>query len=77
VSVPILEVELADLDGDGLTEFAAIEAPVDEAARYVTVWRWHGWGFGLVWRSAPAKYHDLLVLPAEGDQPAALSASTR
>jgi poly-gamma-glutamate synthesis protein (capsule biosynthesis protein) len=69
----ILEVELGDLDGDGLEELAALEAPVDDSARYVTVWRWHGWGFSLVWRSPPGEYHDLILLPAEKDQPARLS----
>ena len=73
VHAPILEVELGDLDGDGLEELAAIEAPIDDSARYVTVWRWHGWGFNLVWRSPPGEYHDLILLPAEKDQPPRLS----
>ena len=76
MSVQILAVELADLDGDGPEELAAIEAPAEEAARRVAVRRWHGWGFGPVWRSPPAKYHDLLLLPAEGDQPTALSVAS-
>jgi poly-gamma-glutamate synthesis protein (capsule biosynthesis protein) len=77
VQDPILEVELGDLDGDGLQELAAIEAPAGESARYVTAWRWHGWGFSLVWRSAPGVYHDLIFLPAEEEQPARLSVGTR
>jgi hypothetical protein len=77
VHAPILEVELGDLDGDGSDELAAIEAPIDSAARYLTVWRWHGWGFSLVWRSPPGEYHDLILLPADDDQPARLSVSTR
>lgn len=77
LSAPILEVELADLDSDGLEELAAIEAPLDDSARYVTVWRWHGWGFSLVWRSPPGAYHDLIVLPAKDGQPARLSVSAR
>ena len=75
VSDPILEVELADLDGDGHEELAAIEASDD--ARHLTVWRWHGWGFSLVWRSPPGEYRDLIVLPAEEDQPVRLSVSSR
>jgi hypothetical protein len=75
VHAPILEVELGDLDGDGLEELAAIEAPIDDSARYVTVWRWHGWGFSLVWRSPPGEYHDLILLPAEKEKPARLSVS--
>ena len=77
VHAPILEVELGDLDGDGLDELAAIEAPIDGAARYLTVWRWHGWGFSLVWRSPPGDYHNLILLPSDDDQPARLSVSTR
>ena len=77
VQAPILEVEVGDLDGDGLEELAAIEAPMDDSARYVTVWRWHGWGFSLVWRSPPGEYHDLILLPAEDGQPARLSVGTR
>ena len=77
VSAPILEVELGDLDGDGLEELVAIEAPMDESARYMTMWRWHGWGFSLVWRSPPGDYHDLIVLPAEDGQPARLSVAAR
>jgi poly-gamma-glutamate synthesis protein (capsule biosynthesis protein) len=77
VEAPILEVELGDLDGDGLQELVVIEAPTAESARYLTVWRWHGWGFSLVWRSGPGDYHDLLFLPAEEDEPARLSVGTR
>jgi hypothetical protein len=73
VSDPIFEVALADLDGDGSDELAAIEAVPGGAARALTVWRWHGWGFSLVWRSPPGAYHDLIVLPAAGDQPVRLS----
>jgi poly-gamma-glutamate synthesis protein (capsule biosynthesis protein) len=70
-SDPILEVELADLDGDDLDELIAIEVAVE--ARYVTVWRWHGWGFSLVWRSPPGEYQDLVILPAEDGRPARVS----
>ena len=77
VHAPILEVELGDLDGDGLEELAAIEAAPDGSARYLTVWQWHGWGFSLVWRSPPGEYRDLVLLSAENDQPARLSVSRR
>jgi poly-gamma-glutamate synthesis protein (capsule biosynthesis protein) len=77
VSDPILEVELADLDGDGLEELVAIETSADGSADYLTLWRWHGWGFSLVWRSPPGAYHDLVILPAQDDLPARLSVSVR
>jgi hypothetical protein len=31
----------------------------------VAVWRWHGWGFSLMWRSPPGRYQDL-ILSEEG-----------
>jgi len=77
VHAPILEVELGDLDGDGLQELAAIEAAPDGSARYLTVWRWHGWGFSLVWRSPAGEYHDLVLLPAANDRPARMSVAAR
>jgi poly-gamma-glutamate synthesis protein (capsule biosynthesis protein) len=73
VSAPLYEVELADLDGDGADELAAIEASQDGAARHVTVWRWHGWGFSLLWRSPLGGYHDLVILPGEKGAPARVS----
>ena len=73
VHAPILEVELGDLDGDGLEELAAIEAAPEGSARYLTLWRWHGWGFSLVWRSPPGEYRDLILLPAENGRPVRLS----
>jgi hypothetical protein len=75
VSNPLFEVELGDLDGDGRDELSAIEASENGASRYVTVWRWNGWGFSLHWRSAAGEYHDLTILPAEGGLPSRLSVS--
>jgi hypothetical protein len=72
---PLYEVEMGDLDGDGTTEVAILEACQDQTTRCLTVWRWHGWGFRLDWRSEPGDYHDLVILPAEGDTPARLSIS--
>jgi poly-gamma-glutamate synthesis protein (capsule biosynthesis protein) len=72
----ILELDLADLDGDGLEELAVIESAADGSGRHLTVWRWHGWGFSLVWRSAPGEYFDLLVLPGPGGRPDRLSVAT-
>lgn len=59
---PILEVELGDVDGDGAEELVVLEAPDDDPlARRIAVWRWHGWGFSLVWRSECDGYSDLIV----------------
>lgn len=71
----LYEVELADLDGDGVTELVMVEASEDGAARCLTLWRWHGWGFNLVWRSPLGNYRDLIVLPAGEGLPTRLSVS--
>jgi hypothetical protein len=73
VHAPLVEVELADVDGDGAEELVVLEAPPQESGLCVTVWRWHGWGFNLVWRTAPGNYHDLLAAPAEGEMAATIS----
>jgi poly-gamma-glutamate synthesis protein (capsule biosynthesis protein) len=69
----LAEVELGDLDGDGVEELAAIEWPENDPRRFLTVWRWHGWGFSLVWRSEPGDYRHLVILPPAGGEPARLS----
>jgi poly-gamma-glutamate capsule biosynthesis protein CapA/YwtB (metallophosphatase superfamily) len=65
LSSPITEVELGDLDGDGAQELVALEEQNDES-NTLSVWRWHGWGFTLVWRSAPGRYEHLSLA---GDEP--------
>jgi poly-gamma-glutamate synthesis protein (capsule biosynthesis protein) len=66
VSDAINEVELGDLDGDGAQELVVIETH-DDGRQAVAVWRWHGWGFSLVWRSSLSRYENLaLVRDASG-----------
>jgi hypothetical protein len=62
VADPILELELGDVDGDGQDELVVLEAGEGEDSRTVAVWRWHGWGFSLIWRSEPGHYLDLQLL---------------
>jgi hypothetical protein len=62
--LPILEVELGDVDGDGAQELVVLEEQGE--AQTIAVWRWQGWSFSLVWRSPPGRYQDLL-LPPGGD----------
>jgi hypothetical protein len=57
---PIHEVELGDVDGDGAQELIVLESD-DQRQRTISVWRWHGWGFSLIWRSHPGKYWDLTL----------------
>jgi poly-gamma-glutamate capsule biosynthesis protein CapA/YwtB (metallophosphatase superfamily) len=57
-ATPIQDVALADLDGDGRGELVVLEggqAPGDPG-EHVSVWRWHGWGFQLEWRSPPGRW---------------------
>jgi poly-gamma-glutamate synthesis protein (capsule biosynthesis protein) len=60
VEMPILEVELGDVTGDGTQELIVLEVD-DRLGRTVSVWRWHGWGFSLMWRSEPGPYRDLAL----------------
>ncbi len=73
VAEPIYELALADVDGDGAEDLIVLDAARvtgsedgPEGARTISVWRWHGWGFTLMWRSAPGHYRDLVVL-SEGE----------
>jgi poly-gamma-glutamate synthesis protein (capsule biosynthesis protein) len=60
VDNPIHEVELGDVAGDGSQELIVLEG--DEGhERTISVWRWHGWGFSLTWRSEPGAYRDLVL----------------
>jgi hypothetical protein len=67
VADPIREVELGDVDGDGLPELVVLDER--GADQTVAVWRWHGWGFSLVWRSPPGRYCDLVLLPGQAGSP--------
>jgi len=60
VAESIQEVELGDLVNDGAQEMVVLEGS-DPERRTVSVWRWHGWGFSLVWRSQPGRYRDLTM----------------
>ena len=67
VTDPIREAELGDVDGDRVPELVVLEERGADQA--VTVWRWHGWGFSLVWRSPPGRYRDLVLLPGQAGSP--------
>ncbi len=51
VADPILGVGLADLDGNRVEELLVLEQ--QGAIPAIAAWRWHGWGFTLVWRFPP------------------------
>lgn len=71
VAAPIRELDLGDADGDGRNELVVLEGTYEEAqdepARYLTVWRWNGWGFTLLWRSAEGRYDSLRLVDVDGD----------
>ena len=54
---PISEVELGDMDGDGKQELVTVEEDA------ITIWRWQGWNFSLMWRGENGRYRDLALLP--------------
>jgi hypothetical protein len=70
---PIHEVELGDVDGDGKEELVVLEGR--DGAAVLSVWRWHGWGFSLLWRSAPGRYRDLVLEPAGAGEPLVVTAA--
>jgi hypothetical protein len=53
---PLIQIDLADLDGDGHEELLALEGRYarhgSEAHGSIGVWRWNGFGFTLVSRAA-------------------------
>jgi hypothetical protein len=71
VADPIREVELGDVDGDGTQDLIVLEECGDGCA--VTVWRWHGWGFSLMWRSPQGRYRDLALTAGEAGHPPIIS----
>jgi hypothetical protein len=75
----IYEVELGDVDGDGVQELIVLEdcdgslGHTDRQLTAITVWRWHGWGFSLAWRSPPGRYRDMALVTAEAGSPPTIS----
>jgi len=57
---PIQEVEVGDVTGDGRAELVVIEE-VGVGQQAISVWRWQGWTFSLVWRSEAGRYHSLTL----------------
>jgi len=76
VSDPIHEVELGDVDGDNVPELIVLEEQGDGLDRAVTVWRWHGWGFSLMWRSPLERYRDLALIPGGAGHPPTICVAT-
>jgi poly-gamma-glutamate synthesis protein (capsule biosynthesis protein) len=60
LSTPINQVELFDLDDNGTQELLVVEEfPSD--LQTVSAWRWHGWGYTLLWREALVEANASLI----------------
>ena len=60
---PIQELELGDVDGDGVPELVVItQLAAEEGRQAVSVWQWQGWTFSQQWVSAPGWYDDLVLV---------------
>ncbi len=73
VAWPIHELELGDVTGDGVDNLVVLEETAGSQQRTISIWRWHGWGYTLLWRSPPGPYRDLVLLPAASGQAAVIS----
>ena len=60
LNMPILAVELGDVDGDGAEELVVLEQQAD--GQNVAVWRWQGWSFSLMWRSEIGRFQNLSLV---------------
>jgi poly-gamma-glutamate synthesis protein (capsule biosynthesis protein) len=60
---PIQELAVGDVDGDGIDELVVIEELADGSAQALSVWRWSGWTFTLVWRSEHGSFTNLALWP--------------
>jgi hypothetical protein len=63
---PIQEIEVGDVDGDGTQELVVIELR-DSGLEAISIWRWAGWSFALIWRSPEGHFHDLSLLDTDSD----------
>ncbi len=76
VSAPIREVALGDVDGDGAQDLVVLEEHDEGSKSSVAVWRWHGWGFSLMWRSQPGDYQDLTLIGDDAQKRSVISVSS-
>jgi poly-gamma-glutamate capsule biosynthesis protein CapA/YwtB (metallophosphatase superfamily) len=67
VAIPIQEVELADIDGDGKQELIVLEE-YKNGMKTIAIFRWDDWVYRLFWRSAPGRFVGLQVLETGGKQ---------
>lgn len=58
VHFPILELDLLDVDQEGIPELVVLEQRAGDQTA-LTLWRWQGWVFSQVWSSREARLHNL------------------
>ncbi len=62
--VPLLALDVGDVDGDGMAEVVTLEGDyAGGAAARIDVWQWVGFGFKLEHRSAPGRLCCLRLTP--------------
>ena len=66
---PIQELELGDVDGDGVPELVVITQLAAGEGQVVSVWQWQGWTFSQQWVSTPGWYDDLVLVDGGGERP--------
>jgi hypothetical protein len=68
-TTPIQDLALTDVEHDGKHELVVLEggSRPGDIATTVSVWRWHGWGFQLEWRSPPGRWNTLALEDLTGD----------
>jgi hypothetical protein len=71
LAVPIVQIAVGDVDGDGDAELIALEGDYATGrygtARHVAVWRWNGFGFTLAWRSPLGRFIALGLSDVDGN----------
>lgn len=70
---PIQEIEVGDVDGDGTEELVVLETRHTSGKQAVSIWRWAGWSFSLVWRIEEGHYRGLALHVEEPGQPVLFS----
>lgn len=68
---PLVDMAVGDVDGDGANEVIALEGTYAAGragpAYHITVWKWNGFGFTLVWRSPRGVFYQLGLTDADND----------
>ncbi|HMQ30057.1 MAG TPA: CapA family protein [Chloroflexaceae bacterium] len=68
-ATPVQDLAWADLGRDGRGDLVVLEggAAPGDPGEHVSLWRWHGWGFQLEWRSPPGRWSAVGLLDLDGD----------